>query len=78
MKASDQYLRFVRWEEADALYVGYCPDLFVSGACHSESESEAYGRLCALVDEEIADLLAAGRPLPPAATQPVRQAEMAA
>ena len=77
MKASDQYLRFVRWEEADALYVGYCPDLFVGGVCHAEAEAEACGQLCELVDEEVADLLAAGRPLPPAATQPMRQPEMA-
>ena len=28
MKAQDQYLKFVKWEETDALYVGYCPDLF--------------------------------------------------
>ena len=27
MKAHDRYLRFVRWEESDQLYVGYCPDL---------------------------------------------------
>ncbi len=76
MKASDPYLRFVRWEEANALSVGYCPDLFVGGICHAESE--AYRQLCELVNEEVADLLAAGRPLPLAATQPVRQPELAA
>ena len=39
MKAHDQYLKFVRWEEADQLYVGYCPDLFPwGGVCHGEQE----------------------------------------
>ena len=28
MKTEDRYLKFVRWSEEDALYVGYCPDLF--------------------------------------------------
>jgi len=26
MKPQDQYLKFIRWEDADGLYVGYCPD----------------------------------------------------
>ena len=50
MKAQDQYLKFVRWEEADQLYVGYCPDLFPwGGVCHGAAEEEAYRQLCALV-----------------------------
>jgi hypothetical protein len=31
MKTEDQYLKFVRWNEEDNLYVGYCPDLFPWG-----------------------------------------------
>ena len=43
MKAQDQYLKFVKWEETDALYVGYCPDLFPwGGVCHAETEADAY------------------------------------
>lgn len=61
MKAQDQYLRFVRWEEMDGLYVGYCPDLFPHGGiCHGASEQETYRELCALVAEEVADLSVPG------------------
>lgn len=39
MKAEDKYLKFVRWEEEDRLYVGYCPDLFPwGGVCHATTE----------------------------------------
>ena len=48
MKAQDQYLKFVRWEEADGLYAGYCPDLFPwDSVCHGATEEEAYRALCA-------------------------------
>ena len=43
MKAQNQYLKFVKWEETDALYVGYCPNLFPwGGVCHAETEADAY------------------------------------
>ena len=57
MKPQHRYLRFVRWEDADSLYVGYCPDLFPwGGVCHANSEEEAYRQLRALVGEEVEDL----------------------
>ena len=57
MKAQNQYLKFVKWEETDALYVGYCPNLFPwSGVCHAETEADAYKKLCTLVEEEIVEL----------------------
>ena len=75
MKAQDQYLKFVKWEETDALYVGYCPDLFPwGGVCHAETEADAYKKLCALVEEEIVELESKGKPLPPASTRPMREA----
>ena len=75
MKAQDQDLKFVRWEETDRLYVGYCPDLFPwGGVCHGQSEEEAYRTLCALVQEEVEELIQAGRELPPASTRPMREA----
>jgi len=75
MKAQDQYLKFVRWEEADNLYVGYCPDLFPwGGVCHGTTEEECYRALCALVHEEVEGLLQAGKALPPASTRPMREA----
>jgi len=78
MKPQDQYLKFVRWEEADGLYVGYCPDLFPwGGVCHGSSEQEAYRQICELVQEEVEDLKRAGKELPPASTRPMREVETA-
>ena len=75
MKAEDKYLKFVRWEVEDHLYVGYCPDLFPwGGVCHATTEQEAYQQLCALVREEVEQLLRAGKELPPANTRPMREA----
>jgi hypothetical protein len=75
MKSEDTYLKFVRWSEKDGLYVGYCPDLFPwGGVCHSPSEEETYNALCILVREEIGELAAEGRELPPQQTRPMREA----
>jgi hypothetical protein len=74
MKAEDQYLKFVRWSEQDARYVGYCPDLFPwGGVCEGKEEEETYRRLRELVCEEIEQLTAAGAELPPPATRPMRE-----
>jgi len=75
MKAQDEYLKFVRWEEADGLYVGYCPDLFPwGGVCHAETEEDAYRQVCLRVAEEVAELHAEGKSLPPPSTRPMRDA----
>jgi hypothetical protein len=75
MKVEDRYLKFVRWEEEDRLYVGYCPDLFPwGGVCHGTTEQETYGQLCALVQEEVEQLRNAGKELPPATTRAMREA----
>ena len=75
MKAQDKYLKFVRWEEDDRLYVGYCPDLFpFGGACHGTTEEEAYRQLCALVADEVGELQRDGKELPPASARPMREA----
>jgi len=75
MKNEDQYLKFVRWNDEDGLYVGYCPDLFPwGGVCHSRSEEEAYHQLCELVKEEVGQLEQAGKDLPPPGTRAMREA----
>jgi len=75
MKSEDQYLKFVRWNEADGLYVGYCPDLFPwGGVCHGDTEESAYHQLCDLVREEVNELKAAGQALPFPGTRPMREA----
>jgi predicted RNase H-like HicB family nuclease len=75
MKAEDRYLRFVRWSDEDALYVGYCPDLFPwGGVCHGTTEEETYRQLTQLVREEVEELRREGKPLPEPATRAMREA----
>ena len=75
MKAQDQYLKFVQWEEADGVYVGYCPDLFPwGGVCHAAAEEEAYRQLCVLVHDEVEELRRESKELPPPSTRPMRDA----
>ena len=75
MKPEDAYLKFVRWNEEDRFYVGYCPDLFPwGGVCHGQSEENVFVELCALVREEIQDLLAGNQGLPSAQTRAMREA----
>lgn len=78
MKTEDQYLKFVRWNEEDQLYVGYCPDLFPwGGVCHADTEEKAYAEICALVREEIEDLQREGKQFPGITTRPMRAVEFA-
>ena len=75
MKAEDQYLRFVRWEDEDNCYVGYCPDLFPwGGVCHGPNEEQTYRELCLLVREEVEELVKSSKGLPPNSTRPMRDA----
>ena len=64
MKLEDQYHRFVRWSDEDLCYIGYCPDLYLAGVCHHESEETCYAELCAIVRDEIAHRTAISDPLP--------------
>ena len=58
------YLKFVQWSEADGLFVGYCPDLFIGGVCHGADEQKVYRELSRLVAAEIAESTRDHRPLP--------------
>lgn len=74
MKAEDRYLKFVRWNDEDHVYVGYCPDLFPwGGVCHAKDEEQTYCQLCTLVREEIEQLNAAAKELPLPTTRPMRE-----
>ena len=74
MKAQDQYLKFVKREETDALYEGYSPYFFPRvSVYHAETEADAYKKLCTLVEEEIVELESKGKPLPPLSTRPMRE-----
>jgi len=75
MKTEKQYLKFVRWNDEDGLYVGHCPDLFPwGGVCHGGNEEETYHQLCALVREEVEQLRKDGKELPNPGTRPMRDA----
>jgi predicted RNase H-like HicB family nuclease len=75
MKPQDQYLQFVRWEEEDGLYVGYCPDLFpFGGVCHGTTAVEAFARLSEIVEDTVATAQEQGIELPPPSTRPMREA----
>ena len=58
------YLKFVQWSDADRLLIGYCPDLFIGGACHGSDEQKVYRQLSRLVAQEIAESEKARRALP--------------
>jgi hypothetical protein len=64
MKQEDRYHRFVRWSDEDSCYIGYCPDLYLAGVCHSDSEEACYADLCAIVRDEIQHRTSNGTPLP--------------
>ena len=58
------YLKFVQWSEADRLFIGYCPDLFIGGISHGSDEQKVYRQLSRLVADEIAESEKARRALP--------------
>ena len=58
------YLKFVQWSEADRLFVGYCPDIFIGGVCHGANEQKVYRELSRLVAAEIAESTRQRRALP--------------
>lgn len=75
MKPEDRYLKFVRWNEEDRAYVGYCPDLFPwGGVCHGATEEATYRRLRHLVREEVVQLGRKRQDLPAPNTRPMREA----
>ena len=78
MKPQDQYLKYVRWEESDRLYVGYCPDLFPwGGVCHGITEGEAYRDLGTHLQAEVDERHRSGQELRPVSTRPMRDACLA-
>jgi predicted HicB family RNase H-like nuclease len=66
-KIASQYVKLVEWSDEDQCYVGLCPELFYGGP-HGDSEASVYAELCRLVEEHVAEMLAATKPLPKAET----------
>jgi predicted RNase H-like HicB family nuclease len=66
------YHHWIEWSDEDSIFIGYCPDLFFGGVCHGKDESRLYSRLVNIIREELADLKAEGKPLPPVSVRPMR------
>jgi hypothetical protein len=63
-KMKTDYLKFVKWSNEDDLYIGYCPDLFIGGACHGRDERKVYAELCRLVANDLQRRKREKQPLP--------------
>ena len=75
MKPHDSYLKFVKWNDDDKLYIGYCPDLFPwGGVCHGKIEEDVYGELKQIVEEEVRSLEKNKTELPIPATRAMKEA----
>ncbi len=73
MSKSIPYHHWVEWSDEDEAFIGFCPDLFMGGACHGGDETRVYARLVTVIREEIKDLLAGKKPMPPATVRPMRE-----
>ena len=73
MNKSIQYHHWVEWSDEDQAFIGFCTDLFMGGACHGSDEAKVYARLVKVIREEIQDLVASRRPMPPATVRPMRE-----
>ena len=78
MKPEDSYHRFVRWSDEDSCYIGYCPDVYLGGICHSESEESCYAELCTIVRDEIGHRISKGEGLPKPAIRATRDLDFVA
>lgn len=66
MQLLKPYPCIVYWSEEDGCFIGQCPGLFYgSGATHGDDPETVFHRLRQIAQEEIEDLLAEGKPLPP-------------
>jgi predicted RNase H-like HicB family nuclease len=76
MKPQDRYLAFVRWNDEDGAYIGYCPDLFpAGGVCHGAAPVEAYAKLWDIIEDTVQTAEIQGVPLPSANTRPMREVD---
>ncbi len=73
MSKSIPYHHWVQWSSEDDAFIGFCPDLFMGGACHGSDESDVYARLVALIHEEMEDLRAGEKPMPAVTVRPMRE-----
>lgn len=73
MSKSIPYHHWVEWSDEDNAFIGFCPDLFMGGACHGSDEAKVYARLVTVIRDELKDLKANKKPMPPTTVRPMRE-----
>jgi len=58
-----RYLKVVEWSEADGCFIGSAPPI-IGRCCHGVTEAAVMVQLTTIVEEWVADLIAAKKPLP--------------
>ncbi len=71
MKLSDRYLKWIEWNEEDAVYIGKCPDLITG--IHGFDPIQLYTELNEVVDEVINYFQKEGRTLPQPRVRPMQE-----
>ncbi len=71
MKKGDRYFEWVEWSQEDQAYLGRCPDVIT--VKHGDDPVTLFADLCEVVEEDLEDLEAHGRPLPPVRTRPMQE-----
>ena len=71
MKKADRCHKWVEWSAEDRVYIGKCPDLITG--IHGNDPRQVYSDLCETVEEVVAHLESAGRPLPPPRVRPLQE-----
>ena len=71
MKISDQYHKWIEWNEEDKIYIGKCPDLITG--IHGDNSIKLYGELCEVIEDLIQHFVKENRELPSPKIHPMRE-----
>lgn len=71
MKLSDRYLKWIEWNEEDAVYIGKCPDVITG--IHGSDPIQLYTELNEVVEEVLEHFQREGRDLPRVKVRPMQE-----
>lgn len=71
MKTSDNYHKWIEWNDEDQVYIGKCPDLITG--IHGNDPIILYNELCEVVEDVIHQFEIEGRKLPISSIRPMRE-----
>lgn len=71
MKISDQYHKWIEWNEEDKIYIGKCPDLITG--IHGDNPIKLYGELCEVIEDVIQHFAKENRELTSPKIHPMRE-----